>query len=740
MKGIFKKVLMSMTFAIMFCCTCFLCENFVVNEVYAQNMDGIESKINKVISKDADITYNPYQNGKYYVKFVPEKTGVYKVETNNKYSIKVEFKDGTFDNLGGVSSDTSVKKKLYVVTGKTYYMVFDSSENVDITVSVKYSDEIMPKLVPHISVYKNVADNDYVMLEDDKYTGSGIKWNPSKLSVELNNYNEEYYNIFISYRRENGLYFDSSIFFDKADVLPNNGIVDFIVKGNNTINVDNGRFTGIEVMHGLQARFIGDGVLNINQDVKDNNIFGYGICGNSDVIIDGPTINIVSNARDAAIRAGDDIVINSGIVNITKSRTTPALDALDGDLEMNGGKLNIFCRDEILGTNRGYSVIDVESAYINGGEIYIESSMQPCVFDFKIQGSLYPLTEFVMKGGIIEYHALPSEETKNVDGVEKVIYPTLVCASLIDIKGGTIIVDYEKSDKYEYVYGWNTFVWDDDFKLSNAQIYVTGDKNVIDELNNKDNVQFNVYDMTHFHIGYENPEYYKKHAVIDKTAGINVGESIDITKIGIKLLENTVVYDGKAKEPKVDLKGLVKDKHVKVTYANNVNIGTGTVTVTGIGPFKGTVTLEFSITKSTSKNGTTITDGKYIYKVVKPGKIKVIGLKKKKLKTINIANVVKINGISYKVVSIGNGVFKNNKNIKKVIIGKNVKTIGKKAFYGNKKLKKVIIKSTKLKKIGKKAFFRKGGKKIVFKVPKKKVKKYKKLLKKAGTKKFSVKK
>ena len=64
MKGIFKKVLMSMAFAIMFCCTCFLCENFVVNEVYAQNMDGIESKINKVISKDADITYKDTEDGK----------------------------------------------------------------------------------------------------------------------------------------------------------------------------------------------------------------------------------------------------------------------------------------------------------------------------------------------------------------------------------------------------------------------------------------------------------------------------------------------------------------------------------------------------------------------------------------------------------------------------------------------------------------------------------------------------
>ena len=80
----------------------------------------------------------------------------------------------------------------------------------------------------------------------------------------------------------------------------------------------------------------------------------------------------------------------------------------------------------------------------------------------------------------------------------------------------------------------------------------------------------------------------------------------------------------------------------------------------------------------------------------------------------------------------------NLKKLKKLVIGKNVRIIGKNAFAGNKKLNYVKIKSANIKRIYKGAFTRKGGKKIKFVVPKKMVKKYKRLLKKGGVKKFTV--
>ena len=85
-------------------------------------------------------------------------------------------------------------------------------------------------------------------------------------------------------------------------------------------------------------------------------------------------------------------------------------------------------------------------------------------------------------------------------------------------------------------------------------------------------------------------------------------------------------------------------------------------------------------------------------------------------------------GIDYTVTSIAAGACKNNKKLKTIIIGQNVKTIGNKAFYGCKKLKKITIRSKVLTKVGKKAF--KGiSKKAKINVPKTKKKQYKKYLK-----------
>ncbi len=88
-------------------------------------------------------------------------------------------------------------------------------------------------------------------------------------------------------------------------------------------------------------------------------------------------------------------------------------------------------------------------------------------------------------------------------------------------------------------------------------------------------------------------------------------------------------------------------------------------------------------------------------------------------------------GIVYKVTTIEANAFKNNKKLKTVTIGSNVKIIDKNAFYGCTNLKKVTIKSKVLSKIGKRAF--KGTyKKIKFICPKKKLKKYKKMIKKSS--------
>lgn len=94
---------------------------------------------------------------------------------------------------------------------------------------------------------------------------------------------------------------------------------------------------------------------------------------------------------------------------------------------------------------------------------------------------------------------------------------------------------------------------------------------------------------------------------------------------------------------------------------------------------------------------------------------------------------VTVNGkkVTYKVTSIKNNAFKNNKKVKQVTVSKNIKKIGKNAFKNCSKIKKIKIKSSSIKKIGKDAF--KGiNKKCVIEVPKAKKKAYKKMFRKAG--------
>lgn len=103
--------------------------------------------------------------------------------------------------------------------------------------------------------------------------------------------------------------------------------------------------------------------------------------------------------------------------------------------------------------------------------------------------------------------------------------------------------------------------------------------------------------------------------------------------------------------------------------------------------------------------------------------------------TIAVPDEITINNKKYKVTEIKTDAFKNNKKLTKVVIGKNIKKIGKNAFCGCVNLKDITIKTTKLTKkaVGKNAF-KNINKKAVVKVPKSKLKSYTKILKNVGVK------
>ena len=113
--------------------------------------------------------------------------------------------------------------------------------------------------------------------------------------------------------------------------------------------------------------------------------------------------------------------------------------------------------------------------------------------------------------------------------------------------------------------------------------------------------------------------------------------------------------------------------------------------------------------------------------------IKYTGSSDKTKKKVIIPKTVTIDGVEYKVTSIGKKAFRNNKSLKEVVIGKNITKIETKAFYGCKNLRKVTFQTTTLSKksVGKNAFG-KINNRASYLIPSEKLKKYKRWLKKRG--------
>lgn len=130
------------------------------------------------------------------------------------------------------------------------------------------------------------------------------------------------------------------------------------------------------------------------------------------------------------------------------------------------------------------------------------------------------------------------------------------------------------------------------------------------------------------------------------------------------------------------------------------------------------------------KAGTKYTVAGCQYKVTKAGAEVSLIKTNKKAKRMTIPAVIKVNGVTYKVTSIGAKAFNGNKKLTKITVGTNIKKISNNAFFKCKNLKMVNIKSVLLtKKTANKKAFKGTNKKMVIKVPKKVKKAYVKIFK-----------
>ena len=189
----------------------------------------------------------------------------------------------------------------------------------------------------------------------------------------------------------------------------------------------------------------------------------------------------------------------------------------------------------------------------------------------------------------------------------------------------------------------------------------------------------------------------------------------------------TITYGGKK---------LVNGRDYTLTWKNNKNIGTASVTIKGKGKYNGSVTKKFRIT--VQKNAVyTVSRLKYkISSADTSGKGTVVftgATDKAARKALTIPTTVKIGGKSFRVTAIGTSAMSGAKKLTTVKIGAIIMTVGAKAFYGCSKLSNVTIFGTKLTtaKTGANAF--KGIRSNCrFKVPASRVSAYKKLLRAKG--------
>lgn len=144
----------------------------------------------------------------------------------------------------------------------------------------------------------------------------------------------------------------------------------------------------------------------------------------------------------------------------------------------------------------------------------------------------------------------------------------------------------------------------------------------------------------------------------------------------------TITYGGKK---------LVNGRDYTLTWKNNKNIGTASVTIKGKGKYNGSVTKKFRIT--VQKNAVyTVSRLKYkISSADTSGKGTVVftgATDKAARKALTIPTTVKIGGKSFRVTAIGTSAMSGAKKLTTVKIGANIMTVGAKAFYGCSKLSK----------------------------------------------------
>ena len=158
-------------------------------------------------------------------------------------------------------------------------------------------------------------------------------------------------------------------------------------------------------------------------------------------------------------------------------------------------------------------------------------------------------------------------------------------------------------------------------------------------------------------------------------------------------------YTGKEITPSVTVKEggktLTSGRDYTVSYSNNIQPGTADIVITGTGNYIGTKIVHFTITEQKPKKGEVYTHQNVLYKVLTftdtERTVEAASATKKSITSVNVPDMVEINGYSFQVISIKGSAFKGCTKLKNAKLGKNIVSIGKKAFDGCTALTSVNI-------------------------------------------------
>lgn len=135
---------------------------------------------------------------------------------------------------------------------------------------------------------------------------------------------------------------------------------------------------------------------------------------------------------------------------------------------------------------------------------------------------------------------------------------------------------------------------------------------------------------TQYYIGVGFDDQYYTRGYIPVVLKRQNGQSLDLSKAKVTISKKTFDFNGGAQKPnptvKLNGKTLKKGTDYKVTYKNNVNAGTATLTVTGINGNKGSKSIKFTIKPvSISKVKVSFKTVRYTGQRLKPKPIVKIG-------------------------------------------------------------------------------------------------------------------